>query len=155
MDTNGSPLDAVEAQQVLDQLQHDRARASDRVRTPLWHRIAFALTVVTAISAFALPEDAFTVAFSASAIVAVLLGLVRPWVTKTQADPWSDGTALKIGLAQTVAVLGTGAAGVLLYTATGLAWVLWVAAVLAGTMSVVLETRMESVFASSIHGGRR
>lgn len=155
MDTIGSPLDAVEAQQALDQLQHDRARASGRVSTPLWHRIAFALTVVAAISAFALPEGAFTVAFSASAIAAVLLGLVRPWVTKTQADPWSDGAALKIGLVQTVAVLGIGAAGVLLYSATGSVWVLWVAAVLAGTMSVVLESRMESVFARSIQGGRR
>lgn len=155
MENNGPPSDATAARRILEQVHADRARVSSALRAPLWYRVGLALVVASFIGAFALDEDAFTVAVSVSAVAAVLLGAVRPWVTKTQADPWNDEASLRIGLAQSAAVLVVGAAGIALFTATGLGWVLWLAAVLAGALCFGLSTWMETVFARSMRQSRR
>jgi hypothetical protein len=154
MENDGAPADAAAARQVLAQLHTDRARAAGQVQVPWWYRFGLALAVVAFIRAFALDGEAFTAVISSSALAAVLLGVLRPWVTGTQADPWNDQAALRVGLALTAVVVVTGAAGVALFTSTGWNWVLWVAAVAAGAACFGLGSRMETILTGSIRQAR-
>lgn len=131
-------------------LEEDRARAASRVRAPLWWRVAFAPAVGAFVGAFSVEESTFMVVITGSAIVTGLLGVIRPRVTGTQADPWSGGPALRWGVVQMLMVLIIGAAGVLVFTITGMGWVLWICAVLVGATCFWSGTRMENSFAHSI-----
>lgn len=154
MENKGESQNIAAARQTLSSLDEDRARAAVRVRAPLWYRAALSLAVVAFIRAFGLPDSTFIVIISISAAVAVLLGVIRPWVTGTQADPWATGPALRWGIAQTLAVLTIGAAGIGLFTVTELEWVLWISAVLAGATCFWSATRMENSLAHSIRESR-
>lgn len=146
--------EAIAARRTLETLREDKARVASRVRAPFWYRFGFALAVVAFIRAFSLEGSAFILVISISAAAAVCLGVVRPWVTKTRADPWTDGPSLRWGLLQTAAVFAFGAAGILLFTMTNEEWILWLGAVLAGTACLGSSTRMENAFADSIRDKR-
>ncbi len=155
MENDSLPSSARAARELLDQVHTDRARASTALRAPLWYHAGLALAVAFFVGAFAVDEDAFPIVVSLSAAVAVLLGVVRPWVTRTQADPWNTEAGLRVGLVQAAAVLLVGATGIALSTATGLDWALWLAAVLAGILCFGLSTRMETALARSTRRGLR
>jgi DNA-binding MarR family transcriptional regulator len=106
------------ARQTLDRLTEDRANEAPRTQAPTWYHPAIGLAVAAFVSAFALPDDWFVVVVSASAVVAVLLGVLRPWVTGTQADPWAHQQSLRVGLAQFAVVAAIGAAGIVTHAST-------------------------------------
>ncbi|MDJ0322008.1 hypothetical protein [Pseudarthrobacter sp. PS3-L1] len=154
MENDNGKTEATAARKALRTLREDTSRIAPRVRAPFWYRFAFALAVVAFIRAFGLEGSAFILVISISAAAAVGLGLVRPWVTKTQADPWADGPALRWGLLQTGAVLAFGAAGIFLFTVTNEEWVLWLGSVLAGAACLWSSARMENALANSIRENR-
>ncbi|MFW0772052.1 hypothetical protein ACLRGI_02650 [Paenarthrobacter nitroguajacolicus] len=154
MENRSGETEATAARKALAALRQDTSRAAQRARAPFWYRLGFALAVVAFVRAFGLEDGAFILVISISAAAAVGLGLVRPWVTKTQADPWADSPALRWGLLQTAAVLVLGAAGILLFTMTKEGWVLWLGSVLAGAACLWSSARMENALANSIRENR-
>ncbi|GAA3666545.1 hypothetical protein GCM10023081_01790 [Arthrobacter ginkgonis] len=155
MENVPASTDDAAARQSLEQLSRDRARASSAARAPWWYHAVVSIALAAFILAFGLQGGAFTAAISLSATVAVLAWVLRPRVTKTQADPWSEPANLRTGLTQTLAALIVGGAGVAIHAATGLGWVLWTAAALAAALYFLLATRMESALAASIRAGKK
>ena len=153
MENIPASADDAAARRSLGQLSRDRTRASSAARAPWWYHAIVSVALAAFILAFGLQGGAFTVAISLSSTVAVLAWVLRPWVTKTQADPWAEPANLRTGLAQTLAALLAGGAGVAIHAATGLDWALWAAATLAAILYFLLATRMESVLAESIRSG--
>ncbi|MET4541670.1 hypothetical protein ABIE37_003468 [Arthrobacter bambusae] len=154
MENVNGGTEATAARKAFEMLRQDTSRAAQRARAPFWYRFGFALAVVAFVRAFGLEGSAFILVTSISAAAAVGLGLVRPWVTKTRADPWADSLALRWGLLQTAAVLVFGAAGILLFTITKEEWVLWLGSVLAGAACLWSSARMENALADSIRENR-
>lgn len=154
MENQNGETEATAARKALEALREDRSRIASRARAPFWYRLGFALAVVAFIRAFGLEGSAFVLVISISAAAAVGLGIVRPWVTKTQADPWADSPALRWGLLQTAAVFAFGAAGILLFTITKEEWALWLGSVLAGAACLWSSGRMENALANSIRENR-
>lgn len=144
------------ARQTLTQLTEDRANAAPRTRAPAWYHLAMGLAVAAFVWAFALPDEWFPVAVSASGVVAVLLGVLRPWITGTQADPWAHQQSLRIGLAQFTVVAAISAAGILAHASTTASWGRWVlaaAAILAAIATLVLGRRMDRALAGAVRTG--
>lgn len=154
MENNQESERVAAARETLNALDQDRARAASRVRAPIWYQVAFALVIVTFIGAFSLDESAFMVAIVLCAVIGSLLGIIRPRVTGTQAEPWAHGPTSRWGIANFLALLIIGIAGVASFTATGLTWVLWISAVLAGATYLWLSRRMEDAFAQAVRQNR-
>lgn len=137
------------AQEQLRTLQADGAVVGARSAAPLWYLVLQSLCISGFILSFGLGRWE-ALGFSLSAVALVLLGMLRPAITGTRADPWAYRRPLLVGLVQTGFVVVLVALGMFVLAPAGSAVLLGVAALLAFGGSLALGIRMERALARSI-----
>lgn len=94
------------------------------------------------------------IGFSVSALLFVSLGMIRPWVTRNSAEPWSSKRAVVPGVIQFISCIAIIAVGAVAYKNFNIEWALWPTAVLAFVATVALGLRMERDLARDIAEGQ-
>lgn len=150
MESHG--LDPRTAKLHLDTLQADGAVAGARSGAPFWYVFAQSLCIAGFVTSFGLGRWE-AMGFSISAVLLVLLGMLRPIITGTRADPWAYRASLLVGIRQ-AAIVAVGVVLGMFAVKPADSPVLLGAAVLVTFMgSLVLGLRMERALVRSITEG--
>jgi hypothetical protein len=149
----GVPFDRDEARAQLGSLAADRVSSGRRAAAPWWLIFLHGLSVAGFVVSFGLGAWQ-SAGFTVSATVFVALGIIRPWITRTQAEPWSRSRrAVRPGVLQFVVGSAVIAVGVVAYEHFNVSWALWPAAVLAGATTVLFGLQMERALAQDVSEG--
>ncbi|MDN3483606.1 hypothetical protein QMA10_16985 [Arthrobacter sp. APC 3897] len=97
METHG--VDPRTAKEHLDRLQADGAAAARRSGAPFWYVCLQSLCIAGFVSAFGLGRWE-AMGSAVSAVLLVLLGMLRPVITGTRAEPWAYRSSLPAALRQ-------------------------------------------------------
>ncbi|GGE95433.1 hypothetical protein [Mycetocola zhadangensis] len=147
------PVDRDDARSQLELLAADRAVSSSRAAAPWWLIALHGLSVAGFVFSFGLGRWE-AAGFAISALVFVGLGMIRPWITRTRAEPWSTSTrAVRPGVLQFVSAVAIIAVGALLFKQLDAEWVLWPTAILACGTTVWFGLQMERALALDVAEG--
>lgn len=147
------PIDSDDARRQLDLLEADRVTVGARVAAPWWLIGLQGVSVAGFALSFGL-GDGQSVGFAVSALVFVSLGMIRPWVTRTHAEPWSTSRrAVVPGALQMLFAVVIIASGVIAYAQFDIEWALWLAALLTGATTVLWGLRMERALTRDVTEG--
>lgn len=137
------PIDSDEARRQLKHLDADRVAIGVRAAAPWWLIGLHGVSVAGFALSFGL-GDGQSVGFAVSALLFVGLGMIRPWVTGTHAEPWARSRrAVVPGVLQLVFAAVIIAGGVVAYGPFEVEWALWPTALLAAAATVLWGLRME------------
>ena len=147
------PVDRDDAKSQLDSLAADRGLSGARAAAPWWLIVLHGASVAGFALSFGLGNWQ-SAGFVVSALFFVGLGMIRPIVTRTHAEPWSRSrSAVLPGVIQMATAAGIIAIGVIAYDRFGLAWALWPTALIAGGTTVVFGIMMERALTRDIVEG--
>ncbi|WP_162924866.1 hypothetical protein [Mycetocola zhujimingii] len=145
-------LSPVNAQEQLDALRADGAAVSTRTSAPLWYLVAQSLCIAGFVFSFSL-DNWQSLGFVIAAVAMVLLGMLRPAITGTRAEPWVYRRSLTIGAAQLGFVVALVVLGPLLVSLADSAVLFGALLVVAFGGSLALGIAMERALARSIAEG--
>lgn len=147
------PINRDDAQSQLESLADDRAAAGARAAAPWWLIMLHGASIAGFALSFGL-GDGQAVGFGVSVLVFVGLGVIRPWVTRTHAEPWSRSKrAVAPGVIQLLLAVIIIAVGVIAYDQFGIEWALWPTALLAGGTTVLFGMQMERALTRDVAEG--
>jgi hypothetical protein len=147
------PVSRDDAKAQLQFLAADRAKSGARAAAPWWLIVLHGASVAAFALSFGLGEYQ-TAGFALSTLAFIGLGMIRPWVTRNHAEPWSHSRrAVLPGVLQMVAAILVIAAGVIAWDGFGIEWALWPTAILAGAVTVLFGLRMERALARDVTEG--
>lgn len=125
-----NPDDAKRATRDLQMLSDDARINADRVGAPLAFSILMGAAAAVAVLAFAFDESIFVILISASAIFMILLGVLRPRVTRHAMEPLWTEAGVRGSVVLTVVAVAIGALGVLVSRMMAMPWVIPLSAVI-------------------------
>ena len=140
------------ARHQLSTLQADAVAAGRRSAAPRWYLVVQALCCAGFVLSFGFGRWQ-AMGFAAAAAALALLGMLRPLVTGTRADPWAFPPSLKVGavlVAFLAAIIGVAMVAVGPDSPPAL---LAAAVLLTFAVVLVLGIRMERAFVRSILDG--
>ncbi|WP_104161877.1 hypothetical protein [Arthrobacter sp. ZGTC212] len=145
-------IDPRTAKQHLDTLRADGAVAGRCSAAPFWYVCVQSLCVAGFVMSFGLGRWE-AMGFAVSAVFLVLLGVLRPIITGTRADPWAYRGSLLVGLKQAGLVSVAVLLGMFAVKPADSPVLLGVAVLLSFAGSLVLGLRMERALVRSITEG--
>jgi len=146
-------MDHHEARMQLDSLAADRVGSSAQAAAPWWLLALQGMSVAGFALSFGLGNWQ-SAGFSVCAVIFVVIGMIRPAVTHTRAEPWSTSkSALRPGAFQILAAIVAITLGVVTYTHLELAWALWPAAAISFATTILFGLQMERALSRDIAEG--
>ena len=135
----------------LEALDADGAAVSGSTGVPFWYVLLQSCCISGFVLSFGLgPWE--SAGFALSAVALVLLGMLRPLITGTRADPWAYPASVRVALTFIgCAALAVGI-GMVVSKSGGSMALLFAAALLTFAATLVLGLRMERALVRSIHG---
>ena len=140
------------ARQQLSTLQADAVIAGSRSAAPLWYLAVQALCCAGFVLSFGFGRWQ-AMGFAAAGAALALLGMLRPLVTGTRADPWAYRRSLKIGAVQAAFLVAMVGLAMFVVGPDSSPVLLAAAVVLTFGVVLALGIRMECAFARSILDG--
>ena len=135
----------------LDALEADGAAVASYAGAPFWYVLLQACCISGFVLSFGLgPWEA--AGFAVSAVALVLLGMLRPLVTGTRADPWGYPASVRAGLTLTGCTALAVGIGMVVSKTGGSVVLLSAAVVVAFAVSLMLGLRMERALVRSVTG---
>ena len=152
-DEQVQPVDRDDARSQLESLAADRATTSASAAAPWWFIVLHGACIAGFALSFGL-GDRQPIGFVVSALALIGLGIVRPWVTRTHAEPWARSRrAVGPGVTQILVGIIIIAGGVIAYAGFNLEWALWPTALLAGGTTVLFGMQMERALTRDVAEG--
>ncbi|WAP50991.1 hypothetical protein OL239_13765 [Arthrobacter sp. ATA002] len=133
----------------LNTLQADAVVAGRRSAAPLWYLTAQALCCAVFVLSFSFGRWE-AMGFASAGVALCLLGMLRPVITGTRADPWAYRRSLKVGAVLAAFLLVMLGAGMFALGPGSPPAVPAAAALLTFGVTLALGIRMERAFSRSV-----